>query len=133
MRIVLDTNVLVSGIFWEGPPSKIITSWIRGNIKVFVTKKILKEYFEVLDRFDTSREIAKKWEMLILENVAVVEEKKRIKLSRDPHDDKFINCALAAKATYIISGDRDLLTLKEKSPIKIITPSEFCKIWKKCD
>jgi|WetSurMetagenome_2_1015567.scaffolds.fasta_scaffold332096_3 uncharacterized protein len=129
MKIVLDTNVLISGIFWKGPPHTIMELWIKGDLQIFVTKKILKEYFEVLNRMDASGAIAKKWQLLILEKVLVAEEKEIVKLSRDPHDDKFINCALATNASYIVSGDQDLLTLKQIAEIKIVTPTEFLKIY----
>ncbi len=58
-----------------------------------------------------------------------MKEKEKVKLCRDPDDDKFINCALAAKAVYIVSGDSDLLVLKGKSPIEIVTPAEFYRKW----
>ncbi len=128
MKIVLDTNVLISGIFWKGLPYKVLELWVHGDLRVFATKKILQEYFEVLSRIDQSGEIAKKWQIFILENIIVVEEKEVVQLSRDPNDDMFIACALAANASYIISGDKDLLTLKKVSQIKIITAAQFLKM-----
>lgn len=129
MRIVLDTNVLISGIFWKGLPYKIIELFMNDRLEVVVTKKILKEYFEILDRIDTSGEIAEKWQLLILEKVLIIEENKSVQLSRDKDDDVFINCALSADADYIISGDQDLLTLKQVWKTYIVTPRAFIKRW----
>lgn len=128
MKIVLDTNVLISGIFWKGLPYKILDMWAHDHVHVFASRKILEEYSEVLNRIDQSRTLAKKWQLFIVENITLVEVKEAIQLSRDPHDDKFINCALAANASYIVSGDKDLLVLKKVSKIKIVTPAEFLKI-----
>ena len=128
MKIVLDTNVLISGIFWRGLPYKILELWIKGDLQLFATQKILREYFEVLKRIDKSGDLAKKWQLVILENITMVEEKETVKLSRDPHDDMFINCALVANAGYIVSGDQDLLVLKKVAKIKIVTPAEFVAV-----
>ncbi|MCC7196988.1 putative toxin-antitoxin system toxin component, PIN family [Candidatus Peregrinibacteria bacterium] len=131
MKIVLDTNVLISGIFWGGKPYTIIEIWLNHRIQLFATKKIIKEYFVVLDRIDKSRKSAKKWQKYILENIHIINEKSFIKLSRDPKDDKFVNCAISANATYIVSGDNDLLELKEIGKTKILTPSAFIKVYEK--
>lgn len=131
MKIVLDTNVLVSGIFWKGVPYKIVELFVNDYLQVFVTKKILKEYFEVLDRIDGFGEVAKKWQLLILEKVLIVGEKRTVTVSRDANDDMFVNCALSANAQYIVSGDKDLLVLREVFKIKIITPVQFLKIIRK--
>lgn len=131
MKIVLDTNVLISGIFWKGVPYKIIELWANGNLQIVVTKKILKEYFEVLNRIDTSGEIAKKWKLFILEKVLIVAEKTVVKLSRDANDDMFINCALSADVEYLVSGDKDLLTLEAVYKTKILPPAQFLNFFRK--
>lgn len=131
MKIVLDTNVLISGIFWGGKPYTIIEIWLNHEIQLFATKKIINEYFVVLDRIDKSRKSAKKWQKYILENIHIVEAKSSIKLSRDPDDDKFLNCAVSANATYLVSGDNDLLELKQIGKTKIITPSALINAYEK--
>ena len=60
-------------------------------------------------------------------SLEIVEEGTRIELSRDPDDDKFLGCAKAAKALYIVSGDKDLLVLEKFEEIEIITAKEFCE------
>ena len=131
MKIVLDTNVLISGIFWKGAPHKILELWIHGHAQIFASRKIFEEYSAVLRRIDQSQVLAKKWQRFIVENITIIAVKEVLQLCRDPHDDMFINCALAANASYIVSGDQDLLVLKKVSKIKIVTPAEFLKIFGK--
>lgn len=129
MKIVLDTNVFVSGIFWSGPPHKIVTLWAENKITIMITKKILNEYFRILNEIDKNGEIAKKWCTLVIENCPILEDKNYIKICRDPDDNKFLDCALTGKADYLVSGDKDLLSLNKIETIKIITPAKFLKIY----
>lgn len=131
MKIVLDTNVLISAIFWGGKPREIIKLWVSDYIELFATKEIIKEYFDIMDRMDRQRMLVEKWQNYILKNIHIIEAKAFIRLSRDPHDDKFLNCAIAANATYIVSGDNDLLELKEIGKTKIVSPSVFIKTYEK--
>lgn len=130
MKIVLDTNVLISGIFWGGTPYKIVECIATDQIQVVVTKNILKEYFEVLNRMNPTMEIAKKWQLLLMEKVLITEEVQTVRFSRDSNDDMFVSCALSADTNYIVSGDKDLLTLKTVSNTKIVTPAQFLKIFR---
>lgn len=125
MRVVLDTNVLVSGIFWKGAPYSILTAWARGRFEVVISKDILHEYLAVLKRIDTGGDSAEQWGVFILENAHVVQGSSMVKLSRDSADDKFINTAIIGRADYIVSGDDDLLSLKEKSPVTVVSPRKF--------
>lgn len=131
MKVVLDTNIVISGIFWRGVPHKILKAWTRGQFEVVVSKAILDEYLKVIQRIGKNHKITEKWSIFIAENTLAVKDKNHIKLSRDFHDDKFINAAVLAEVDYLVSGDDDLLTLKDKSPIKIITAHEFLKVLKK--
>lgn len=131
MRVVLDTNVLVSGIFWKGAPYSILAVWAQGKFEVIVSKDILHEYLAVLKRIDTRGDSAERWGAFILENTHVVKVSNLVKLSRDSADDKFINTAIIGRADYIISGDDDLLLLKEKSPVTIVSPSKFATMLEK--
>lgn len=131
MRVVLDTNVLVSGIFWKGAPHSIMTAWVRGRFEVVISKDILHEYLAVLKRIDTKGDVAERWGVFILENAHVVKVSNLVKLSRDSADDKFINTAITGRADYIVSGDDDLLSLKKKSPVTTISPSKFATVLEK--
>ncbi len=130
MKIVLDTNVFVSGIFWSGPPHKIVTLWAENKITILITKKILNEYFRVLNEIDKNGEIAKKWCALMVENCPVLEDKNYIQICRDLDDNKFLDCALIGKVDYLVSGDNDLLSLNKIEKIKIVNPAKFLRIYK---
>lgn len=130
MRICLDTNVLVSGIFWKGIPGKILDLWADGKFEIVVSLPIIDEYKRVLKRIGLKIDLklAEAWIQTIIEKATIVapmHPKKR--WGRDVEDDKFIECAIMGKAKYLVSGDEDLLALKDRVPIKIVTPKEFIK------
>ena len=131
MKVVLDTNVVISGIFFSGTPARIMDHWANGDFDVYATPSILKEYLEVLDRmsFERAREIFPEW-TATLSNLChlIPDEKTTSSLSRDPADDKFLLCAVKAGADYLVTGDEDLKVLKSKFPFLILTPSEFLRI-----
>lgn len=131
MRAVLDTNVLISGIFWSGSPSKILDAWTDEKFNIVVSEPILAEYSRVLKNFEKRKKrtdgIARSWILYIAQNSILVEVSKEFKICRDPFDDMFLECAVSGRAEYIISGDQDLLEVKEFMSRKVITPSEFLK------
>jgi len=130
LKVVIDTNVFVSALLSaHGTPRRIIDLWKTGEITLCITKDILEEYIDVLRRFD----FIEKHELKRLLDLF----KKRMNLifiaftpslsviKDDPGDNKFIECAIAAKAQYIISGDNHLKALKTYRNIKIVSPAEF--------
>ena len=128
MRVVIDTNVFVSS-FFGGLPRKIIDLWRQGDITWCISRDILNEYMAVLVRMGLTgeKEMA---ELLQLfgkgTNVLFVANPPVLKIvQRDPDDDKFIECAMALKAQYVITGDKDLLVIKDYAGIAIQTPREF--------
>jgi putative PIN family toxin of toxin-antitoxin system len=126
-RVVLDTNVIISGL-WSGPPRKIIDSWQEGKIQVIISPEILTEYLEVLERFNLPSETQEDFLLLFIEfarTVFVKPSHTALVIKEDPADNKFLSCALEGKADYIVSGDRHLLQLSHHKTIPIITPREF--------
>ncbi|MCW5590158.1 MAG: putative toxin-antitoxin system toxin component, PIN family [Legionellales bacterium] len=130
IEVVIDTNVVISGMGWSGYPKKIIDAWIEENFIVKATKDIIKEY-QV-----TCFLLAKKYPSVMFEEVLnklllkiyLCEPVKMISpLSRDPDDDKFIACTLNTKSKIIISGDRDLLDIPVNNSFTVLKPNEFCK------
>lgn len=128
MKIVLDTNVLISGVFWGGKPRKILSLWAEGKFKMVATGKIFDEYIRVMKKIDKNERMVNKWSAFILENSVFVDDKRLVNICRDPEDNKFLDCALFAKARYIISGDDDLVSLKKTGKTKIVTPGEYLEI-----
>jgi len=133
MKVVIDTNVFVSS-FFGGNPRKIIDLWKKGKISLCVSKNILDEYIEVLQRIGLGdgREVE---ELLSLFakgfNILFTTKTPKIKAVRDdPDDDKFIECAVELKAEVIITGDKALKAMNEYMEIKILTPQQFLKTYK---
>jgi len=132
MKVVLDTNVLVSGIFWKGAPSTVLERWIKDEFQVFTTVQILKEVEKTLDQIDHTpgKALSRHWLLFIAQNSRLVATTTSIKVCRDPDDDKFLNCALSAEAKFIVSGDKDLLSLGRIQSVEIVNPASFLKILK---
>jgi putative PIN family toxin of toxin-antitoxin system len=127
IKAVIDTNVFISAILWKGTPQKVLEKWSQGKFKLIVSNEIVLEYEEILNRLlNHSQQIthrAIETVRLHAEYVQPISLPKPI--CRDPDDDIFIGTALSAKADYIVSGDKDLLSLKEIMNTKIVTPREF--------
>jgi len=128
MRIVLDTNVFIFGIFWEGNfCSQIIDKWRKGIFQLVSSPKLVEELLETLRGFKISmpEEMIQEWKNFIIENSIMVDPIVAIKaVNDDPEDDKFIETAVYGKADFIVSQDKHLLKLKEYNKIKILKPEE---------
>lgn len=126
MRIVLDTNVLVSGIFWGGAPFKILEHWVSGDLDIVITLEILNEYVRVINELGSKQpDLADRWIDLLTGYPAIIKNRVSISLSRDPEDDKFLECAVSGNVDYIVTGDDDLLALKHIHSIPIVKPAVF--------
>jgi putative PIN family toxin of toxin-antitoxin system len=132
-RVVVDTNVFISS-FFGGNPRKVIDFWKAGDITLCLSRPIVDEYIEVLCRLGLQYE--KELEELLglfahgfhlvytakTPDLNVVEE--------DPDDDKFIECAVALKAKFVITGDSAVKKIRQYMNIKIVSPREFLSIIK---
>ncbi len=115
--------------FFGDIPLKVIEYWFSGRLTLCVSKPILKEYFEVLSRFEFEDNsllyrlmsaFEKNFNLLFVNN-----PKEQLWIKEDPADNKFIACAIALKADYIVSGDAHLRKLKNIGKIKIVSPAEM--------
>ncbi|MCK4830849.1 putative toxin-antitoxin system toxin component, PIN family [bacterium] len=128
IRVVIDTNIFVSS-FFGGNPRKIVDLWKSGQLTLCLSKPIVHEYVEVLKRLGLQNEreldellglFAHGFHILFsakTPELNVVEE--------DPDDNKFIECAVALKCTFVISGDKHLTEIRDYMGIEIVTPKEF--------
>ncbi len=135
MRIVVDTNVIVSAMFWGGKPRTLVDAARAGRFEVFTSSEILAELVDVTSRpkFDAKlAEIDRPRDELIERDftsfVTIVEPTNRIRVVSDPDDDAVIACALAANANYIISGDDHLLSMGDYQGITICTVDDFVSL-----
>ena len=128
MKVVVDTNVLVSGVFFGGLPGRVLEAWRDGEIELVVSPEILEEYRRVGDKLGQQFDgISLGPFLALLVTHAKIVEPSPLKgqISRDQDDDKFIACAVEGECRYIISGDKDLLDLSTYRKIRIVAPREF--------
>ncbi|HYY72293.1 MAG TPA: putative toxin-antitoxin system toxin component, PIN family [Candidatus Bathyarchaeia archaeon] len=131
IKAILDTNVVISGIFWKGVPFEILKAWQRQRFRLAMSPPILDEYRRVLEEMTKKRPSAVLSPILELIEFhsEMVEPVRFVRtVCRDPDDDKFLEAAVAAKADYVVSGDADLLSLRNHQGIQIIRPAQFLKL-----
>jgi uncharacterized protein len=131
-NIVLDTNIFISGIFWKGDSYSILGLLNYSIITVTISSEIIAEVYRILSNFKIkmSQEDVDDWIRFIEEKCVIVEPKEKFFIVEDPTDNKFIDCAVAGNASYIITNDKHLLKIKKFRNISIITPKEFIIIIK---
>ena len=131
VKVVLDTNTLVSALLFKGNLSKIADLWKNHTIAPAFSKETFREFRSVLEypKFSLAgQEIKIILEEEVMPYFEVIDITGKFKgVCRDPDDDKFISCALAASADLIVSGDKDLLDLGNYKSVRIISASEFLK------
>ncbi len=139
MKIVLDTNIWLSGLFWEGEASKIIEFSEKNKIKIIISQEILEEIREILNRetkfmqlLDNKKSKIEDLIRTILSIAQLTKKTSNIRLiKKDPDDNIIIETARDAKAKYIITYDKHLLEAKEFKGIKIKSPEEFLEQYNK--
>jgi len=128
VKVVLDTNVLISGIYFGGILGKILEDWGARRFQLLVSTEILQEYLNVAERL-ADRYTGVGYESilgLIIQNAELVQPSDLPEpVSTDPDDDKFLACALAGDSTTIVSGDSDLINVSGYCGIEVLTPKAF--------
>jgi len=133
LRIVVDTNVVVSALLKpQSNPALILSLFIQGDCRVCLSKEILTEYQEVLarDKFKGLDEVEVKKLLSIFKKHAlwVVPKVLIDDVAKEPADNAFLECALEAKADFLITGNISHFPVKEFHQTHIVTPSEFLKL-----
>ena len=130
MRIVCDTNVLVSGILFGGHARQILRQITRGVFTNCITRELLDEVEDVLNRpkFGLDPERPAAIAALFRDTFDVVESTRRVRaVTADPDDDRVLEAAEAGRATFIVSGDKHLLHLATWRGIRIVSPAAFAR------
>jgi putative PIN family toxin of toxin-antitoxin system len=132
MRVVADTNTIVSGLLWKGPPFQLLEAARTGQVELYTNLSLLTELTEVLqrDKFAakvrqtnfTVAELVSRYAMLATLVTPTVPEPV---ISADPDDDVVLACAITAGASVIVSGDHHLLELRLYRTIPILTVREL--------
>lgn len=136
IRAVLDTNLFVSGLFSSyGSVAKLQQLWLSGAFELAVSEEILEEIGETLQKAYIQKQLRLKPEEIVgilelIREKAFIVTKDKYKTDRiveDPDDNKFLGCALEAKAYYVVSGDNHLLSLKHFHSIQIVDATTFIR------
>ena len=135
IRAVLDTNVVISALLFFGPPSQLVSAWQSSRLRPVVSAPVLDEYIRVLayPKFKlTDAEIRGLIEETLLPFIETVKVPPSIiPKVRDPDDVKFITCAATAGVRWLVSGDNDLLVLRQVKSVEIISVTEFLHHFKR--
>jgi putative PIN family toxin of toxin-antitoxin system len=132
IRAVLDTNTLISGIFWPGTPRKIYVAAYQERFRILTTTNMLAELNLVLNRAKFAQALIALGKTAVdllteLRDAAEVVSPAEITAGvvRDPKDEMILACAVGGEADYIVTGDKDLLTLVTFEGIPILTATQF--------
>lgn len=126
MRVLLDTNVLISGILFRGLPRTLLERAIRGELHLVTSPVLLDELERILtERFRIPSELARlaRGELETLAEVLAPNDEPAV--SRDPDDDQVLATAVVGEAEVIVTGDRDLQVLETDRGIPILSPADF--------
>jgi putative PIN family toxin of toxin-antitoxin system len=128
VKVVLDTNVFVSGVFFSGPPHRILQAWENGEIQLALSPEILEEYSrvgETLAEDHPSIDLNPVLDYVIrnaeLYSATALPET----VCEDSDDDKFLACALACGGKIVVSGDKHLLRVSGYQEIEVLKPRDF--------
>jgi len=128
MKVVFDTNVLVSAFVTEGICAKLVGRARRRQFQLITCPFILKEFEGVLLKKISATKTETRQALRILSEAisALVQPAQSLSgICRDPDDDPILSCAIAASADYLVTGDADLLELREFRGTRIVTPRDF--------
>lgn len=136
MRIILDTNIWLSAIFWSGEANKLINIIKVKKLELIITKKILSEIIDVLNKESKFQKFIRDRNLVIKDLIRTILYTSKLIISNSElniikehsSDNKILESAVDGKVDYLISYDNHLLKLKEYKNIKIITPQEFLGI-----
>ena len=132
LRVVLDTNILISALLFRGELSRVANLWKESRVVPVISKETFQEFKAVLEypKFRLSKdEIKTIIEEEVLSFFEIVEVTDEVKgICTDPDDDKFIACAIAASADFIVTGDSALCDVGKYRSVKIIKAFDLLKM-----
>jgi hypothetical protein len=130
MRLVLDTNIVITALLWKGTPRRLLRTAAVAHFELFTSDPLLAELADVLSRRKFKKHIAglgvSTTELFdaYVRQVEIVQPTGLPRLAPDPDDDVVIGTALAAKADFVVTGDRTLLSVAEYEGVRIVSVSE---------
>lgn len=127
-KVVLDTNVWISAIFWGGVPNQVFNLFTDGRIKIYFSNSTWAEWQTSVGRISLKLRQEKEFfrlSQLVKKNSRFSSPKIKIGLCRDPKDNQFLELGIDAQVDFLVSGDQDLLSLKKVKGLKIVTPKQL--------
>ena len=132
IRVVFDTNIIVSGTLWRGTPHLVLQAAGAGRVKALVSEALLDELKDVIERSKFSKRLTSLGitSTQVVENYAAITEAVEVEIIEqrviaDADDDQVLACALSGHADYVVSGDPHLLEIKQYQSIPILAASDF--------
>jgi putative PIN family toxin of toxin-antitoxin system len=128
VRIVLDTNVLLSAILFGGTPGRILDAWRAGRVELVMSPDIVDEYVRVGERLNGRYPDVEIQPVvaLVVQNATIVPSAPLPgAVCDDPDDDKFLACALASGTETVVSGDKKLRAVSGYEGINVLTPRQL--------
>ncbi len=127
-KVLLDTNLLISALGWQGKPRVIFEKCLHGELELVTSPNQIDELKRVMEypKFEFTEEQKATFISLVLEIATIVDIAGKVhSIAEDPDDNAILETAIVGTAHYLISGDSHLLKLKEFAKVKIVTASEF--------
>jgi putative PIN family toxin of toxin-antitoxin system len=134
VKIVLDTNVFISGNFFSGPPFQILQAWKERKIQFVLSQEIVSEYQRVAEALADKYpivDISGIIKLVTIYSEIVKTDGYELFECEDPDDNKFVECAMAGNCKTIVSGDKHLLKLSGFQNINSLTPRKFVDLYLK--
>ncbi len=128
MKIVLDTNVFISGVFFSGPPYQILKAWRNQEFQIVISPEILDEYHRVGEELSAKFPLVDSdpiLKLIIAKSELIEAASLDEAVCDDPDDDKFFAGAIAGEVMLIVSGDKHLLKMSGYHGIEVIRPRQF--------
>ena len=128
MKAVVDTSVFLPGVFFGGPPRDVLAAWRAGEFEVVVSPEIVQEYVRVGQRLSPrfpGAELESVLEMIATHATRVSAPPLPEPVCEDGDDDKFLACAVAAGAGYVVSSDKALLATSPYRNVNVIRSRDF--------
>ena len=128
MKIILDTNVFISGIFFAGPQSQTLKAWENQRLQIVLSSQILSEYQRVAEELSSKYKtvnITPVIDLITIHSEFIDTQGINISVCEDPDDNKFLECAVASSCRIIISGDKHLLELTGYEKINVLNARTF--------
>jgi putative PIN family toxin of toxin-antitoxin system len=128
VRAILDTNVFVSGLFFTGPPHRILRAWRDGRVHLVLSPEILEEYRRVADELAADHpgvDLDPVLDLVVRHGEIVAATPLPEPVCTDPDDDRFLACAVASRTSVVVSGDRHLLAVTGWRGVSVLRPRDF--------